>query len=156
MGLHPMPLLVHRVTNLKSGDGLTEEEGKAPEVAVSTDPDLANLLVLLRRELAILHVTEMILENIRTEPSRGGRVACLALDFIFVNIREIVLRKLKGDGEKGVERVQNLRMERTSEFFNLVNVLLNNPGVILLEVTVELLTGYKVIIIDKGKIYHKK
>jgi len=122
LGLDPLPLVMDGVADLQRCDGLTEEQGEATEICVGADPAIADCRVLLRGEFCVLHISEMI----------------FAFHFVYVDVAEVVLGKLKGNREEGVKRIQNFRMKQPCEPFDLVYVLLYKLRVVMLKVPVEL------------------
>jgi hypothetical protein len=108
LGLDPLPLVVDRIPDLQPRDGLAEEQRETTEIcegnvrnegisvgqrrctSVTADP-IAKGGKLLGCEFGILHIPDMV----------------FAPFLVFVYVAEVVLRKLKRDGEKGVKRVQN-------------------------------------------------
>lgn len=80
---------------------------------MSLNPELSNLGILLGCVLAVLHVAKMVLG--RKLSSTNGNVCRfephLALDFILVNIGEVVFGKLKRDSQQDVEAVKDLGVE---------------------------------------------
>ena len=61
--LHPLPLARLVTLDLERSDGLAEEQSPGAEVGVAAAPETADLLVLLRSVLGILHVPEVVLHD---------------------------------------------------------------------------------------------
>ena len=78
-------------------------------------PEFADLDIFLRSILAILHVPEVVLRDgvlLGGKKRRdGGKRTDLALAGVVVDLEEVVLGKLEGEGEENVERVENLRVK---------------------------------------------
>ena len=63
--LHPLPLSCLVTANLQRGNRLPEEQGERTEIGMAPPPK-TQLRILLRREFAVFHVSEMILRGVRT------------------------------------------------------------------------------------------
>ena len=61
--LHPLPLARLVTLDLERSDGLAEEQSPGAEVGVAAAPETADLLVLLRSVLGVLHVPEVVLHD---------------------------------------------------------------------------------------------
>ena len=64
--LHPLPLARLVTLDLERSDGLAEEQSPGAEVGVAAAPETADLLVLLRSVLGVLHVPEVVLHDMST------------------------------------------------------------------------------------------
>lgn len=80
-----------------------------------------NDLSLFRREMPVHHVSEMILGGVG----------------VLVKIGEVVLRKFKSESDENMKRVEDVGMERASEFLDFMNVLLNDVGVVTLMIAIK-------------------
>ena len=82
-------------------------------------PELPDLRILFGGVLAVLHVPKMILQISLAAlvSSSLCMVNHLALDVVFVDIREVILGKLKRDGEELVQRIQHLAVKRLETIF---------------------------------------
>ena len=92
LGFDPLPFSTRVVLDLKTGNGLTEEESPASEIGMATSDEFAKFGVLFGGEPVVLHVAKVI----------------FTLDLVLVTTGEIVLWKFEGDGEQDVKGVQDL------------------------------------------------
>lgn len=71
--------------------------------------------------MPVHHVSEMILGGVG----------------VLVKIGEVVLRKFKSESDENMKRVEDVGMERASEFLDFMNVLLNDVGVVTLMIAIK-------------------
>lgn len=80
------------VLDLETSNRLTEEEGPASKVGMTTKDEFAKFGVLFEGILVVLLIAKVI----------------FALDRVLVAASEIILWKLEGEGKQDVEGVQHL------------------------------------------------
>lgn len=71
--------------------------------------------------MPVHHVSEMILGGVG----------------VLVKIGEVVLRKFKSESDENMKRVEDVGMERASEFLDFMYVLLNDVGVVTLMIAIK-------------------
>lgn len=91
---HPLPLSSLMVLNLEGGDGLTEQKGPGAKVGMAAAPETTEFQVFFRTEFGVLHVTQVILNDVSyimsQDPPPKYVHTYLTLNFIFVDVGEVV------------------------------------------------------------------
>jgi hypothetical protein len=120
------------------------EGAQRGRTGVAAAPEAAERVVLLRRELGVLHVAQVVLCAPGLESGRRRRWrrrrwrAHLALPLVRVDAREVVRGQLEREREQDVERVEYRGVQRAREALDLGEVLLDGGRVVVLKVAVEL------------------